>query len=221
MIRKRKIQKSKYITVFAITTLIFIIGILLGNFFAEKKIDDVNRLGQDFRTDTMSLEVQYDLMAEQPCNSTSETPLSEQLYELATKLDYMENTLGEDDEDVIALKEYYGLLEIRHWMFSKKTKIECGHKKALILYFYSNKKHCPECEEQGFILTWLRRNYENVLVYAFDYYIDNSAINTIKTIYGINNTPAVVINDEVYNKYMSKAELEEMMKQQNISLIMS
>ncbi|MBT5022943.1 hypothetical protein HOK51_03065 [Candidatus Woesearchaeota archaeon] len=206
---RQKIQKSKYIMVLAVTTLIFIIGILLGNYFAAQKLSQLDQLTQTLRTDTLAIEIQYDLIAENPCDAVTDTPLAEQLYELATKLDYMESRLGEDDETVLDLKEYYMLLELRHWMFNKKTNLQCGDDKSLILYFYANKDDCPSCEQQGFILTWLRKNYpENVLVYAFDYNIENTALDTIKTIYGVENTPAVVFNEQAYNHFLTKSELE-------------
>lgn len=207
MVERRKIVWSRYIAAFSITVLIFLLGIMLGNHFAENKIGYLEEMSTDFKTDTLALEIQYDLIEENPCSSVNSTPLAEQLYDLATRLDYMENQLGESDPDVRALKEYYQLLEIRHWMFNKKTNQECDQNMTLVLYFYSYKKDCPECEQQGFILTWLRMNYPNVLVYAFDYNIDNYALATLKKQYDVTSTPAVVVGDKTYNRFMKKDEL--------------
>ena len=87
---RQKADKNKYLAVFAMTTLIFIVGILLGNYFSEKKLDQVDHLGQNLKIDTLAMELQYELLAEDPCSHINNTPLAEDLYELASKLDYME-----------------------------------------------------------------------------------------------------------------------------------
>ena len=217
----RRISKSRYLAVFSITTLIFIIGIILGNFSATTKLKHIDYLGQELKTDTVAMEIQYEIIADDPCSHVNSTPLAEDLYEIASKLDYMENRLGEDNKDVQDLKEYYSLLEIRHWMFLKKTKKECKNNRTLVLYFYSNKKDCHNCEEQGFILTWIRKNYPHVYIYAFDYNIENAALDTIKEIYNINGTPSIVVDSKTNNRFVPKWEMEniikETMKNQTIS----
>lgn len=213
------IDKGKYLAVFAITTLIFIVGILIGNYFSSQKMDQIDYIGQDLKTDTVAMELQYDLIAEDPCAYVNSTPLADELYEMASKLDYMENRLGEDDRDVIELKEYYSLLEIRNWLFMKKTKKECNQTNALILFFYKNEEDCSDCKEQGFILTWVRRNYANVYVYSFDYAIENAALDTMKRIYSVEETPAVVIDGTTYNKFMTKDEIEDILIEKGIERI--
>jgi len=215
----QKINPVKYITVFAITTLVFIVGILVGNYFSNQKLQQIDEIGQDLKTDTVSMELQYDLIAENPCAHINSTPLADELYEMASKLDYMENRLGEDDTNVKALKEYYSLLELRHWLFMQKTNKECNQNSALILYFYTNEEDCSKCKEQGFILTWARRNYENVYVYSFDYSIENGALDTVKRLFDVQGTPAVVINKNPYNKFMTKDEIENILQEQGVEMI--
>ncbi len=216
MNRRQKINPVKYITVFAITTLIFIVGIIIGNYFASQKMQQIDYIGQDLKTDTTAMELQYELIAENPCDDLNATPLADQLYEMASKLDYMENRLGEDDRDVLDLKEYYSLLELRHWLFIQKTNKECNQSSANILFFYTNEEDCSDCKEQGFILTWIRRNYENVYIYSFDYTIENAALDTVKRLYDVKGTPSIVINKQTYNKFMSKKELQNIVEAMGI-----
>lgn len=197
--------------VFSITTLIFIVGIILGNYFSSQKMKQIDYIGQDLKTDTVAMELQYELMADNPCENINNTLLADELYEMASKLDYMENRLGEKNRDVIEMKEYYSLLELRHWLFMKKTNQECNQTSALVLYFYTNENDCDKCKEQGFILTWARKNYPDVYVYAFDYTIENVALDTIKRLYSVTGTPAVVIDKDTYNKFMSKSEIESVL----------
>ncbi|MFC1723065.1 hypothetical protein ACFL0V_02920 [Nanoarchaeota archaeon] len=209
---RQKADKNKYIAVFAITTLVFVVGILLGNYFSEQKLDQVDHLGQNLKIDTLAMELQYELIAEDPCAHVNNTLLAEDLYEMASKLDYMENRLGEDNPDVVELKKYYSLLELRHWLFMKKTNAECGVNNTLVIYFYSNEDDCPKCKTQGFILTWVRKNYPSVYVYAFDYNIENAALDTIKDLYDVTGFPSVVIMGEVHNEFVGKKAMEEMVR---------
>lgn len=219
MNRRQKPDKGKYLAVFAITTLIFIVGILIGNYYSSQKLKQIDNIGQELKTDTVAMELQYDLIAEDPCSYINNTPLAEELYEMSSKLDYMENRLGEDDRNVLDLKEYYSLLELRHWLFMQKTIKECNQTSALILYFYNNEEDCKDCKEQGFILTWLRRNYANVYIYSFDYSIENAALETVKRLYDVEGTPAVVIDKVTYNKFLSKRELEQIIHEKGIERI--
>lgn len=219
MHKRQRVNIGKYIAVLAITTLIFIVGILIGNYFSSQKLNQIDYIGQDLKTDTVAMELQYELIAEDPCEYVNSTVLADELHEMASKLDYMENRLGEDDRDVRSLKEYYELLEIRHWLFMKKTQKECNQTGSLILYFYTNDEDCDKCEEQGFILTWLRRNFHNVYIYSFEYTMDNAALESMKRLYGITGTPAIVVDKETYNKFMTKTELETVMADKGVERI--
>jgi hypothetical protein len=217
MNHRQKIDMKKYITVFAITTLIFVAGILIGNYFSSQKLNQIDYIGQDLKTDTVAMELQYELIAENPCENINSTLLADELYEMASKLDYMENRLGEDNRDVTELKKYYSLLELRHWLFMKKTIKECNQSKSLLLFFYSNEEECKSCKEQGFILTWVRKNYDDVYVYSFDYTIPNTAVETIKRIYNVNGTPSVVVDKDTYNRFIGKKELEQMLQEKGLA----
>ena len=221
MTNRQKIDPVKYITVFAITTLIFIAGILLGNHFSAQKMKQIDHIGQELKTSTAAMEIQYELIAENPCENLNATPLADQLYEMASKLDYMENRLGENDRSVLDLKEYYSLLEIRHWLFIQKTNKECNKTSANILFFYTNENDCKNCKEQGFILTWARRNYHDVYIYSFDTKIQNAALDTIKSMYDIRETPAVVINKNTYNRFVPKNDIQEILEELGIERVTS
>ncbi len=204
----KKINIKKYILVFIITTLIFLFGLMLGNNISDNKLSKVNTLEQDIRTDTMAIELQYLLLAEDPCSSVNSTTLSEELYEMGGKLDFMEQSLGKKNKDVIRLKNYYSLLELRHWLFMKKQKKECNTDNTLVLYFYSNLGDCERCEEQGFVLNYLRKKHPNINVYSFDININNIALETVKKLYEVNKVPTVIINDNVLEDFNTLEYLE-------------
>jgi len=210
---KKQISKTKYLAVFTTTTLIFVIGLLLGGKIADLKMSNLDDIEKDLRIDTMAAEIQYLLMAENPCKTLNSTFLSEETYELGSKLDYMEKTRGFNDPVVLRLKEHYSLLEIRQWLFLKRTKKECNMNYDFILYFYSNKGDCDTCAQQGYVLTYIREKYPNTKIFTFDINIENPAVNTIKEIYLQNNTiPSLVINEYTYYGFKDKEAIERILK---------
>ncbi len=161
--------------------------------------------------DILSSETQFDLLKEVSCANVSDSMLSPQLSEIGDKLSRTESDRGSNDVDVIYLKKYYSLLEIKDYLLSKKLVEKCGSakKSVSIIYFYSNKGDCPLCENEGYVLTRLKEKYPELRVYSFDYNLDLSAVDSMKRIYKITSSlPALVIEDKTYIGFKSVEEIE-------------
>lgn len=206
---RNDISKTKFLAVFAITALIFIIGILIGTYITGLKLAELTSLQEDLKTHALSVEMQYDILAEDPCNAINSSPLTDELNKIGERLVFMENELGWDDENVIQLKEYFSLLELRHWLLLKKNKEICRNSLVPALYFYSNQGDCPKCESQGYILTNLKDKYPNIRIYHFDINIKNPAVDTVKNLFNVKYAPALVFGGETYHGFMEKDRLEE------------
>lgn len=200
---------KKYVIVLFITSTIFIFGLWLSNYFSNKKIDQLKSIESKISLDLMSSETQFSLLQEQSCKDVSNTILSSELNILADKISYSENNIGSEDVDVISLKKYYSLLEIKDYLLMKKIRERCGEKSIFVLYFYKN-DNCTECTKQGYVLTSLREKYPELRVYSFDYNLDLSAIKTMTSIYKVpDNLPAIVINGKVYSGFKSIEDIEK------------
>jgi hypothetical protein len=213
MTEARRISKTKYIAVFATTTLIFIIGLLVGSYTTGLKLKNVEDMEHNLRMDTMAMELQFLFLAQDPCTTDTDL-LTEELYQIGERLDFMENSLGADDPQVNSLKEYYSLLEIRHWLFLKELNKQCNKNLSLILYFYSaDKSKCQRCVEQGYALTFLRKEYDTVRVYSFDMDISNPAIDIVKKSYikDQSELPVLIIGNETNLGFMDKRALENIL----------
>jgi len=203
----------KLLATFSLATLIFLVGIMFGNFISNKKIDMIMGLEQDLKTETYAAETQYMLLTQEPCRDVDTSPLTEELYQIGSKIAYMENQLGATNKKVIELKEYYSLLEIKHWMLLKKIQSECNQDFNLILYFYSNNGDCLSCEQQGFILNYIKKKHENTKIYSFDINNKNSALSTLKLLYNITGTPSLVINDRPFSGFKETKDIEKELMQ--------
>jgi hypothetical protein len=209
--KQKKLSVQKTIIVLLLTIIIFSTGVLIGNYNTEKKFSKVVDLTSDLRIETLGMEVEYDILESHICENENVLYLVQGLFELAEKITFMENELGANNENVIQLKKQYFILEARHWMLAKKRVDEClgptkGLDNTIILYFYSNQGDCPQCQQQGAVLTHLHQKHEKMKIYSFDINIDSPVVNVLKTIYGINATPGLVINEETHIGYLSADE---------------
>ena len=123
----------------------------------------------------------------------------------------MEGQLGKNNPRVLSLKEYYSLLEIRHWLLLRLAKDRCGTGYDLVLYFYSNLGDCDTCEQQGSVLSTLHKKYPRLNIYSFDINIPNPALQTVKSIFGITQAPTLVVNSKVIDGFRNKNQLEELL----------
>lgn len=200
---------KKYIIVLFITSTIFISGLWISNYLSNKKIDQLKSIEDKISVDLLSSETQFSLLQELSCKDVSTNVLSSELNSLADKITFSENNIGNDDSNVVSLKKYYSLLEIKDYLLMKKITERCGEKSIFILYFYKNDK-CDDCTKQGYVLTSLREKYPNLRVYSFDYNLDLSSIKAMISIYKVpDNLPAIVINGKVYSGFKTVEEIEK------------
>lgn len=195
---------KKYAYTFLITAAIFATAIFLSNYFSQKKINEIQNIESQISVDILSSETQFSLLSELSCKEIGNSSLAKEIGELGDKLSYTEESRGSNDAEVINLKKYYSLLEIKDYLLGQKIYERCGKKVLSIIYFYSNKGNCPDCEKEGFVLTKLRADYPDLKIYSFDYDLDLSAIKAIVSIYKIkNNLPALLVNDNLHYGFQS------------------
>lgn len=208
------IDWKKYLIVFLITTCLFLSASYLSNYFSNQKIDQIKLIQDNIAINILSSETQFSLLSELSCKNVSGSLLSAELGELGAKLEWEQNNSG-DTEEVSYLKKYYSLLQIKDYLLMKKISASCKVKSAFILYFYTTKDVCSECEKESLILTSLRGKYPELRVYSFDYGIDLSAVKAMLQIYKIKDTelPALVLGDEVLTGFHDADELDSLVKE--------
>jgi hypothetical protein len=201
---------KKYFFSFVITTVIFATAIFLSNYFSQKKLDEVRGIQDKIAVDILSSETQFSLLEESSCKDVGVGTLSTELGTLESKLAYTESQRGHGDEEVIALKRYYSLLEIKDYLLMNKISEKCKKTPLSIIYFYSSDNSCSDCEREGYVLTHLRETYPDLRVYSFDYDIDLSAVKTLISINKVKKElPAIIINDQAYYGFQSIEDLEK------------
>lgn len=205
-----RIDYSKYIYSLIITVAVFVTAIFISNFFSNRRVDNVKSMQENIAINILSIETQFDLLKEVPCANLDSNILSDEISKIGDRLSYIESSRGGDDVEVIYLKKYYSLMEIKDYLLTKRLAEKCANKKiAYVIYIYSNNKDCDSCRKQSLVLTALREKYPDLRVYTFDYDLDLSAIETLKKAYKVPESfPIIIVDDKVMSGYMDKDALD-------------
>ena len=206
---------QSYVVALFITALIFGTALFASNYFSNRRLADIQATQSNISVDILSLETQFDLLAEHSCQDISENSvLSREIQPVGQRLAYLETQSNVDQQQLTELKRYYSLLEIKDYLLMQQVTAKCGLKPVFILYFYSNKGDCKDCEEQGYALTGLSEKYPALRVYSFDYNLDLSALRTLEDIHDVKGElPALVINGKVRYGLNTMADIEKILPQ--------
>lgn len=212
---RSKIESKKYLLALGITLVVFFGALIVSNKIATQRITEIKAIENNISMDILSSETQFALLKDSSCKAIDHgTAFSEELSNLAQKLSYMEDDLGTNNLEVISLKKYYSLLQVKDYLLVKQVQEKCGVKPITIIYFYSNKGNCDDCVREGYVLTKLRQEFPELRIYSFDYNLDLSVVKTMKSIYGVRNTlPAVTIWEENYYGFKSAEDIEKIIPQ--------
>lgn len=181
------------------------------NYLDQQRVQELNAIQTQLSTDTLSIETQFSLLEEVPCEDIAEgTLLSQEVGSLGDKLAYTENRLGSDNAEVLQLKKQYTLLQIRDYLLTKRLRETCDLEPVVALYFYSNAGDCKDCERAGAALSYLRETYPRLRVYSFDYHLDLGALKTLEQVEKVEPTfPAFVIEGKRSYGFTTLEEFEK------------
>jgi len=214
VINVRTARWGSYLIAFLITALMFAVALYASNYFTAARINDIRATQDDISTDILSLETQFDLLAQHSCSDIGEnTILPSELVSLGNQLSYME-AQGANLSEITRLKRLYSLLEIKDYLLMQQIAAKCHLRPVFILYFYSNKGDCADCGNQGYVLTSLSQTYPQLRVYSFDYDLGVGALQTLISTDDVGDKlPALVINGRVYYGLKTTDDIQKILPQ--------
>lgn len=207
-------NKKRYIYTFIITLAIFFFSIWLSNVFSDKKVQSLRDLESRINLDILSVETRFSLLQKTSCEhiinsdntKDNEIGFNEDLNNVALKIKSLENQLGYENADVISLKKYYSLLQIKDFLLAKEFHDRCKQNKVSILYFYD--ASCQDCAKQSIILDKIISDYPEIRVYYLDKSTYNPALETMSSIYKVTQSPTLVINEKTYTGFQDIEKIE-------------
>lgn len=103
-------------------------------------------------------------------------------------------------DEYVLLKSEYAHISIRMWILAKTQYEKCNMSLVHGIYFYS--ADCGVCVKQGEEIDKFSKRVltdtKEIIMFPIDFNINQSIINNLKKYYGINSTPALIINDKVF-----------------------
>jgi len=167
------------------------------SYLNDQRVAQLNEIQDRLATDTLSIETQFALLEQAPCEDLSEgNVLSQEVSSLGDRLSKTEASVGSKDAQVLQLKKQYTLLQIRDYLLTKRLAESCNIDPTVALYFYSNETNaCEDCDRAAVNLSYMRDTYPSLRVYSFDYNLDLGALKTLIAVQKVEpKFPAFVID---------------------------
>ena len=125
----------------------------------------------------------------------------------------MEKMLGYERANLFtefyALKSQFLLSNIQLWQVSQMEREYCYANHSDLLYIYSSKSTCSDCQVQGRIIDSVRADCKNVRVFVMDVEESLTSLDIIKKKYNITSAPELVINGKTHAGVMTEAEIRK------------
>ncbi|MDB5189387.1 MAG: hypothetical protein JWL82_344 [Parcubacteria group bacterium] len=212
MLKNTPLALKNALLALAITALIIGTVVYAINYLDRQRLSELTAIQSQLATDTLSLETQFSLLENAPCEDiASGNELSQEVSTLGDRLSSTEARLGSKNAQVIELKKQYTLLQIRDYLLTKRLATTCHITPTVALYFYSNVPGtCTDCDRAGYALSYLRQTYPSLRVYSFDYDLDLGALRTLEAVEKVQqNFPAFVINGKRSYGFSTLEEFEK------------
>ena len=215
MMASRRLSKDLYIIAGILTLVIFLLGLFLGLFFEEKRIDFIRGENEEQRLEFASLQLQYmyvsQLNKEIKCPALAST-LEQSMVSLDKARERIETYSQEtklNKERFAQLKKDYTISQLRYWLLSKDLKELCDFRLSTILYFYSDEEECPSCDEQAFILSYLKKIFnEKLLIFALDgRFEEEPMVRILQESYDITYYPTLIIDEVKFDGFRPREEI--------------
>jgi hypothetical protein len=208
---RRPLFVGRIILAFFIATLIFISGFLASYMITYYKYKSVSLDQENIRYNLLSLQLEKELVSSS-CELFDLSGISEELSNMGSIIGLLEERLGKRDSRVLDQKKYYSLLEAQHFLIVKDYNEHCNNSVPVILFFYSNQRDfLDEAERKGYILSSLKAQNPEVMIYSFDYDLNTKIISLLMKKYKISEPNVVVIvnKDLKSEDFANLDELEE------------
>jgi len=163
-------MKQAFIITTLLVSVVFIIGVIIGNTWKTADADEVSKIIRQSELDAESFLVEQELFEsfEANCELADKRlgSLNQELWKLGKVLGTGDAKQKLGDEDYGFLKRKYHLMQIRTYILDKKLQQDCESQTNVIIFYFNQDDQLSQ--RQGEILDDLVENY-NLHVFAIEY----------------------------------------------------
>ncbi len=215
--------RTVYIVAAIISIVLYAFGVMTGIYIQKSVLSvvesDIDSIRQNVENAQQEI-LLFSFRGKESCAvlSSLSTEISSKLSNLANELIRLENE-GETGTKFVELKREYGSLTIRAWILRSSINANCNEGILPILYYYS--VPCEKCIEQGRVIDNIIEEgfREHISVYALDKDIDHALVRTLVKSHGIAEAPSLVIEKDVYQGFINKENLTDVICQRTNATI--
>lgn len=200
---------KKYLITFFITSTIFLSAFFVSDRVSNSRVEQLNNVQEKISLNILATETRFALLENSSCENVFEgSPLeigiTRDLNQLVTRIKFLENELGSDNEDVVILKRRYTLLQMKDFLLVQELGKRCDYTVATVLYFHA--PDCGDCRNQSIVLDQIRSENSYVRVYWMDTSIEEGTLGTLERLYDVQEYPTLVLGEENYPGFTSYDE---------------
>lgn len=206
---ERKVSSKKYALALILTIVVFSVGIFVGMFFEDLRLNNSEKMILEEKANLQSLQLQQRYIESKLTDcETLNTILESNTFQLTKKMgrviDYNKNAVFNQEGLRLQLQDYF-LTEIQFMLLSEEIDKKCSQDNLKIIYFYNE----DEFDTQGQILDYIKKVFgERVLIFSFDSnFKDEPLIDILLTSHKIEKFPSVVIDNSVFQGHTTTEEL--------------
>lgn len=214
---ERKVSTPLYLMAFAISVIIFLIGVYVGSVIDKSNLEaisaDLSRVSQQVASVQLIMLMEGNSSSFCPVYAAELGSIDSDVERMGYQLSYLEDQKQVYD---LELKKQYFVLEAESYLLSKKVRDTCGDRSVLLIHFYSNSR-CSDCSQQGSEILAARDALEGsditVKLFSFDGDLGSPVADAFKAQYAVTSYPSVVINGQTYSGYRNAQELEQLIRE--------
>ncbi len=198
-----------YLTALVISVMLFSAGVVTGVFIMEWRNRGIEERMESLVLSAEDIAIQLAMMENGDCSLFPMflDAVVKDMGRIEERIGEIENSNEINRFELDYLRKRYQILSLKYLLVLDRFG-NCVGNRSVIIYFYDNGKSCKKCEDQGIILTHLKKKYgDGVLIFSFDHSMGLSSVSLLEKKYNVTSFPAVVVNGRTYG-YMTLPELE-------------
>jgi len=191
----RPLYGKRIFIAFIIATILFAAGFLIGYAVSYSKYQSISNSQENIRYNLLSLDLEKELLSSS-CTLFDPFSFAEELDNNGRLLDILEQRFGKFDSRVLDQKKDYSMLGIQHLLLVNQYNKQCKGNITTLLFFYSNDKdYASEAERIGTVLSTIKQQDNNIMVYSFDFSLDSQLLRMFKARYNVTKPNIIIVNE--------------------------
>lgn len=215
---ERKVDWEYLVLALCVTVLIMGGILYLGTGLSDHKVnslrDDVKQIEVEQRSHSLGLQLAESVEG-QRCEAMRRWVESSvpEIKNLRQEVAAYESSSKVENTDYELVKKRYMNLVIQNLIEVRQMEERCGDDRVNVVYMYT-KNDCGRCEDQGTVLTYYRRNYEDqVLVHPLDTDLEMKSIEFMEDFYNVTEYPTLIVERKVYEGFQNRDKVGEIIEQ--------